>query len=141
MCGPALTAGCRILAGPARGALGVHPTAHPRRLSTAAARPAPEPHGEEDLPPSGVWVESFSPHGFGFFVIVHVVLDVRLGHMVPSLELEASVDDWFHARSRRSCPLHRWLMDDAATAELPFRPSLSAWRHAGTTVSTAASYG
>ncbi len=31
------------------------------------------------------------------------------------------VDDWFHARSRRSCPLHRWLMDNAATAELPAR--------------------
>jgi hypothetical protein len=30
---------------------------------------------------------------------------------------------WNHARSRRSCPLHRWLMDDAATAELPARPS------------------
>jgi hypothetical protein len=24
-------------------------------------------------------------------------------------------------RSRRSCPLHRWLMDDAAAAELPAR--------------------
>jgi hypothetical protein len=31
------------------------------------------------------------------------------------------VDDWFHARSRRPCPLHRWLMDDATTAELPAR--------------------
>jgi hypothetical protein len=31
------------------------------------------------------------------------------------------VDDWFHARSRRARPLHRRLMDDAATAELPAR--------------------
>ena len=28
-------------------------------------------------------------------------------------------DDWFHARSRRAGPLHRWLVDDAAAAELP----------------------
>jgi hypothetical protein len=40
------------------------------------------------------------------------------------------VDDWVHARSWRSCPLHRWLMDDAATAELPARPSLAAGRDA-----------
>jgi hypothetical protein len=29
------------------------------------------------------------------------------------------VDDWLHARSRRAGPLHRWLVDDAAAAELP----------------------
>jgi len=26
------------------------------------------------------------------------------------------LDDWFHARRRRSCPLRRWLVDDAAAA-------------------------
>ena len=33
-----------------RSARGVHPAAHPPRLSTAAAHPAPEPHGEEPPP-------------------------------------------------------------------------------------------
>ena len=33
---------------------------------------------------------------------------------------------WNHARSRRSCPLHRWLMDDEAAAELPARSSAKA---------------
>jgi hypothetical protein len=37
---------------------------------------------------------------------------------------------WRYARSRRTCPLHRWLMDDAATAELPERSSLAAGRDA-----------
>ena len=37
---------------------------------------------------------------------------------------------WNHAGSRRSCPLHRWLMDDAATAQLPARSSLTAGRDA-----------
>jgi hypothetical protein len=35
---------------------------------------------------------------------------------------------WNHARSRRAGPLHRWLVDNAATAELPARSSL-ATRH------------
>jgi hypothetical protein len=35
-----------------------------------------------------------------------------------------------HARSRRSCPLHRWLVDHAAAAELPTRSSLPVWRDA-----------
>jgi hypothetical protein len=34
-------------AGNTRSARGVHPAAHPPRLSTAAAHPDPEPHGEE----------------------------------------------------------------------------------------------
>jgi hypothetical protein len=34
---------------------------------------------------------------------------------------------WNHARSRRSCPLHRWLMDDAATADLTVPPSRHRW--------------
>jgi hypothetical protein len=37
---------------------------------------------------------------------------------------------WNHALSRRSCPLHRWDVDDAATAELPARSSLAAGRNA-----------
>jgi hypothetical protein len=40
------------------------------------------------------------------------------------------VDDWFHARSRRASPLHRWLMDGAAAAELPARSSIPAGRDA-----------
>ena len=35
-----------------------------------------------------------------------------------------------YARSRHSCPLHRWLVDDAATAELPARASVTAGRDA-----------
>ena len=35
-----------------------------------------------------------------------------------------------YARSRRSCPLHRWLMDDAATAEVPARSPAAAGAHA-----------
>jgi hypothetical protein len=35
-----------------------------------------------------------------------------------------------HARSRRAGPLHRWLVDDAAAAELPARSSLPARRDA-----------
>jgi hypothetical protein len=38
---------------------------------------------------------------------------------------------WNRARSRRAGPLHRWLVDDAATAEVPARPSPPAWRDAG----------
>jgi hypothetical protein len=41
------------------------------------------------------------------------------------------VDDWFHARSWRSCPLHRWVVDDAATAELPARSPARPRRDAG----------
>jgi hypothetical protein len=40
--------------------------------------------------------------------------DAELCDLVPSPYVgRCLVDDWFHARSRRSCPLHRWLMDDA----------------------------
>src|SRR6201996_2433399 len=38
---------------------------------------------------------------------------------------------WHSARSRRSCPLHRWLVDDAATAELPARSPARPRRDAG----------
>jgi hypothetical protein len=49
----------------------------------------------------------------------------------PQVSSRCLVDDGFHARSRRAGPLHRWVMDDAATAELlPARSSLAGRRDA-----------
>ena len=87
---------------------GVHPAAHPPRLPTAAAHPAPEPQNEEPPPAAARrrWSRCRAPGNPN---------DSVLSAQDTSRCL---ADDLFHARSRQAGPLHRWLMDDA-TAPRP----------------------